>query len=235
MSGYLRRVLAGATMVVAASLAFTTTALAANPVSNQQAGYTGDVAPGFTKATLRFRVPPFTCPQSGSTSATMGAAWISGSAVATVGVTVDCTSGSLDLGGVITEADDGGNGFRFFPVVVGDVVQGTFGYNVATGDIRVTSKNVTTGHIETVLGNTPSLTWTKAQYGWFIGNPSAPVVVPAFTTIPFSNLTLDGAPAASKFTSSVVHDLYNGSDLLIHTSKISTTGKDFKLQYRPTS
>src|SRR5262249_9378651 len=115
------------------------------------------------------------------------------------GITLNgwCSNGANTLHLSIYENDTEGGGYRYLPVAAGRPISVRLAYAPDSGVIRVWGTNTTVKTTVSLLGHTPGLTWTNADYEFTSGGGTNPAPIPSFTKIAFADLTIDGAPAAS--------------------------------------
>src|SRR5262249_32821300 len=100
-------------------------------------------------------------------------------------------------------------------------------YNASTGEIRVFAQDVTSGATALEASIRKDVTWGNVVYG--MDSSGAPI--PQFTSVAFGSLTVDGGPIAAALTVDTVDDLYNGANLLVHTTKFGAPGAGFRLLF----
>src|SRR5262249_53722868 len=158
------------------------------------------------------QVPTFTCPDAGVGGLLAMTEWVPldenlGGALV---VLLHCDNGAEATDAYVFAA---GGSTHFTDVAVGDRLDGSFLYRPATGEIRVKATNARTSETVTKTAVNKGLTFTRAAY---LTIPAGELPLPTFDTIPFSHLTIDGAPAASKATFTRM-DWYSGKQRLVHT------------------
>ena len=214
---------------------------AANTPSQSQAGYVGSAQTPFTTGSARITVPTVTCPATGTYSGAITVQWngdgAGGAGLAQLSISISCTEGTLVMTGGIAESDPTGTGFRRLSVSPGDVLQGSLTYTPASGLIRVSGKNITTGQVVSETGKWKGLSWDSAGYElirYGIPGSSGPQEVFEFTPVVFSSLTLDGVAAKSKLDGNFVgYDLYNSANThkLAVANPFNLAGNTFRVRF----
>jgi hypothetical protein len=238
-------VLAGvvATMVVAPP-AF------ANTNNPGYVGYASVAHAEITTATAQVKIPStITCPATGQVSLSIDISWIGfpdqvetiNNAYVELTIALNCSEGTLHLSASGSESDDQGTAMKYLSVQAGDIVGAAMSYTHNTGAIRGTFTVRHNGSIvqtRAVIGEeSASMSFSQANYTVANGATTPIPTLASPAGITFSDLTFNGAAAATNSDFSTAYNLVNGNNghVLMVAKPLNGTGKGFVDAFKQTS